>query len=130
VAGGLVSGNFARWGNVAPSGSPTLTLGDAGPGTELSWTSLPGADRYDVVRGDLGVLRTSGGNFTAATQACVADDTTATSRMFAPSPTPGRGLWFLVRGASCVAPGTYDSGASSQVASRDSEIDAAPAACP
>jgi hypothetical protein len=130
VAGGLVSGNFARWGNVAPAGSPTLLLADSGPGTELSWTALAGASTYDVVRGDLASLRSSAGDFTAATQACLADDTTATSQVFTPAPGPGEGFWFLVRGSNCTARGSYDSGGASQVGSRDSEVDASPLSCP
>jgi hypothetical protein len=130
VAGGLVSGNFARWGNAPPTGSPTLALADSESGTELSWTALSGAGGYDLVRGDLAILRSSGGDFTAATQECVADDTTATSQVFAPSPAPGAGFWFLVRGANCSARGSYDSGVGSQVGSRDSEIDASPLSCP
>lgn len=39
-----------------PAGQPVLTLHAAPSGSELDWTALPGVDRYDVVRGDLGAL--------------------------------------------------------------------------
>jgi hypothetical protein len=45
-------------------------------------------------------------------------------------PPPGGGFWYLVRGLSCGGPGTYDSGAASQIGSRDAEIAASANACP
>ena len=113
-----------------PTGSPVLTLADLGADTELSWAALPSAGWYDVVRGDLGSLRSTGGNFTASTQACVADNTQSTSLSFPLAPAPGEGFWFLVRAANCKGPGVYDSGAASQIGSRDAEIAASGPACP
>jgi hypothetical protein len=110
----------------APSGSPALSLDDA----QLSWSALAGATGYDVVRGDLHSLRAGGGDFTAATAECLANDRAALSLPYMFAPGPAAGWWFLVRGASCGGAGTYDSSAPSQSGSRDAEIGAAPGSCP
>src|SRR4030095_15090682 len=100
------------------------------PGTVLiSWTAVPSAAAYDVVRGGRNRLRSSGGNFTPATQACLADDRGATS-VFDPTPPPAAdGFWYLLRGLSCGGPGTYNESVPSQIGSRDIEISASPNTC-
>jgi spore coat protein A len=103
-----------------------LTLA-VGPGT-LWWSSASAATGYDLVRGDLALLQSSGGNFTTATQVCVANNATDTSLAFTAGPTAGEAWWFLLRAATSGNPGTYDDG--TQSGSRDAEIDAAAAACP
>ena len=45
-------------------------------------------------------------------------------------PAPNAGFWFLVRAVNCGGGGTYDSGAASQVAPRDSAIAAGGYGCP
>jgi hypothetical protein len=95
----------------------------------LSWSAPVGSDWYDVVRGDLKLLRSTGGDFTVATAEC-ADNTTTTSLLFAGNPAVGEGFWFLVRGANCKGAGEYDSFALSQVGDRDAEINAAATGCP
>jgi hypothetical protein len=117
--------------NVAAApATPTLTLAKVGgDDCELSWTVPASAAWYDVVRGDLGVLRASGGDFTAATQSCLDEDTLATSHVFSGDPPAGGGFWFLVRGVNCKGRGPYDSGGAGQVSDRDAEIDAAGPAC-
>ncbi len=99
------------------------------PGPELSWTAVPAAQSYDVVFADLGRLRNSGGDFALATQGCLADNVTETSLGLLPTPVPNQAFLILVRGNNCAGPGTYDSGAPSQVGSRDPGINAAPATC-
>jgi hypothetical protein len=111
-----------------PTGSSTLTWSQNG--TLLSWSSVQGATSYDVVRGDVGTLSRTGGDFTAATLACLANDLAATSTTYAGAPSPGQAFWFLVRGSSCAGHGSYDSGVPAQAGSRDAEIDASAAACP
>jgi hypothetical protein len=97
---------------------------------KLWWASMPGATGYDLVRGDLGILQSGGGNFTTATQACLADNAGPTSLAFSSNPAIGEGWWFVLRAATPGGPGSYDDGSASQVGSRDAEIDASADACP
>ena len=95
----------------------------------LSWTPGSGATGYDVVRGDLGTLRSGGGDYTGATTECVADDHAETSLAYGNDPAvPGEGFWFLVRPES-LAEG-FETMAASQVQGRTLEVDAAAATCP
>jgi hypothetical protein len=96
----------------------------------LWWASVPGATGYDLVRGDLGLLQSGGGNFTTATQACLANNAAPTSLAFSADPAIGQGWWFVLRAGTAGGPGTYDDGSASQVGSRDAEIDASPVSCP
>jgi hypothetical protein len=61
----------------------------------LRWSGLPGARSYDVVRGDLGNLRSGG---TSASCAAMA---TAVTTADDPAPPPPGGFWYLVRGSDC-----------------------------
>ncbi|HEX6852458.1 MAG TPA: PQQ-dependent sugar dehydrogenase [Candidatus Polarisedimenticolaceae bacterium] len=112
--------------------TPTLQLAKAAADTaNLSWSGVGCASAYDAVRGDLSELRSSSGNFTAAVEACVANDLVTTSTQDATATPVGGGLWYLVRGVGCGGQGTYDEdGAFGQAASRDAEIAASPLACP
>jgi len=96
----------------------------------LWWSSVADRVGYDVVRGDLLTLVASRGDFSVATQECVADDSVATSLPFTASPAAGQGWWFLVRRLTAAGPDTYDSGSPSQTGSRDAGIAASPGACP
>jgi hypothetical protein len=113
-----------------PSGSPALTFGKLAAGTLLTWDSITGATGFDIVRGDLGCLRSSGGDFTACTQACLDNDRATVSFLFSAAPAAAAGFWFLVRGVNCGGAGTYDSGDPSQIGSRDAEINASVPSCP
>jgi hypothetical protein len=91
--------------------------------TQIFWDALPGATGYDVVRGDLGTLHTSGGDFATATQTCLLNGQLATSVSHdAGNLDPGEGYWYLTRTRDVVGNGTYDSGYSSQVGLRDQEV--------
>jgi hypothetical protein len=99
------------------------------PITELSvepdrlvWAESYGATEYDLVRGDLGALRSSDGDFTVATQECLAENETGSVVDYSTVPDPGEGFWFLVRGTEATGAMTYDSLFPSQVESRDDEI--------
>jgi hypothetical protein len=75
--------------------------------TTISWASVGGADRYDVIRGRVWDLPYQG--FTVAE--CVASDIPATSATDPSTPAVGDGLYYLVRGeagdpALCLA-GTW-----------------------
>jgi hypothetical protein len=111
----------------APPRSPQLFLeGDA-----VFWTPLPGAMRYDVVRGDLGILRSTHGRYDLATTGCPGFAVEGTSLLDVTAPPSGGGVFYLARGRSCGGAGTWDDGGGfGQAASRDPGIAAAPSACP
>lgn len=98
----------------------------------MAWSPDPEAEAYDVVAGDLGELRRTGGNFTMATDACLANNHVGTTLLFGADPTPGPSQWFLVRGVRSTATnlGTYDLDDPSQAAPRDPGINASALACP
>ena len=55
----------------APEGIATLSVSkSAFPTAQVSWSEVSGATGYDVVRGSLDALRSSGGNFGTAVNAC------------------------------------------------------------
>jgi hypothetical protein len=119
------------WRRAAPAGVTSLAAGKPGGNNLLlSWPAISGATSYDVVQGGLLALRSSGGNFQSATQACAADNTLGTSVTTGGTPSLGDGFWFLVRGTNCGGNGTYDSGAPRQVGLRDAEIAASGNNCP
>jgi hypothetical protein len=110
--------------------SPSITVVTFGQTAVLGWNPLSDATGYDVVQGDLGILRGTGGDFRLAIQACLANDRTDTALVLSGSPTVGSAFLYLVRGTNCGGGGTYDSGSSAQVGSRDGEIGASTHRCP
>jgi len=115
----------------APSGHPSLSESKSGTTSQLSWSAVSGVTGYDVVKGDLGTLRSTSGNFTTSTTSCLGNDLTGTTASDPSVPGPGGGAWHLVRAVnSCGGNGSYDEGVPSQPASRDAGIDAASGACP
>ncbi len=96
----------------------------------LSWSAVADAIGYDIVRGDLQTLLNGAGDFTAATEECLANDHPTTSLAYSAVPDPGGKFWIVVRDVRIAGRGTYDSGGSSQVGSRDLEIDASNLSCP
>jgi len=117
------------WTCTVPAAVTGLKVKKSGADVEVSWAPTPGATAYDVVRGDLGKLRATGGDFSVATVECVAEKELGTSTVHAGSPGPGEGHWFLTRAANCGG-GTYDSGGAQQAAPRDAGIEGSGAACP
>jgi N-acetylneuraminic acid mutarotase len=113
-----------------PGGIPFLTVQPSGNDMLLSWSSLSQATGYDVVRGDLSILISSGGDFGSATQACLADDLGGTSLSVTDAPTTGGGFWYLVRAINCGGHGSYDSGGPAQVRLRDAGINSSTSSCP
>lgn len=91
---------------------------------------MSGAVAYDLVRGGLGTLRSTAGDFTQATELCLADDGAATTFSDGATPVAGDGFWYVVRGVSCGGMGSYDEGVPAQHGSRDAGIDASAGACP
>ena len=111
---------------LTPSAIPAIHVSAIGGGATIFWPALSTATYYDTVRGSLQSLRASGGSFTIATQACIANNASSTSSSDPATPAAGDGFWYLSRAVNCGA-GTYDDG--TQVGSRDAEIAAAPGAC-
>lgn len=100
--------------------------------SSLSWQPRTDATLYDLVRGDLGVLLSSAGDFTVATSECVTNDTSATTVTSPATPAAGNAFWYLVRGVNCRGGGSYDdpAGGMGAVVGRDAEIGLASARCP
>ena len=97
---------------------------------DLQWAPAPGGRAYDVIQGDLNLLRSSGGDFTASLLECLEDDSPDLTSADPSLPPAGTGVYHLIRTSGCGQNGTYDSGGPSQDAPRDSEIDASANACP
>jgi hypothetical protein len=114
----------------AASGSPVLTVSRSGSDAQLSWTAPARTTGFDVVTGELSVLRSTGGDYTLATATCLTDNRTSTSLTYSVTPPAGDGSWFLVRPANCGGPGDYESGGSMQVGPRSAAIDASGNQCP
>jgi hypothetical protein len=95
----------------------------------LEWCAIPDASSYDVVRGDLDVLRQSDGDFASATELCLGNDLPGLSIVEGSAPPAGGGFWYVVRPNGLTTP-SYDSRFDSQAAPRDPGIDNSAAACP
>ena len=112
-----------------PVGTPFVTIDLSTPTPTLVWASLPDATTYDVVSGNLGALLSTAGDFTAAIQTCLAEDTGANNLALADSPPLGSAFFYVARANNCGGQGTYDSGDPAQSGSRDGEIDLSSASC-
>lgn len=97
---------------------------------QLTWSAIPGAAGYDVLRGDAIQLAQTAGDFTASAAECLGSSLPATNLGFTAAPASGGAWWFLVRGRTLSGPLTYQSLADSQVGARDEEIGASAHACP
>jgi hypothetical protein len=118
----------------APTGNPTLMVDLMGAESLLSWSLSADATGHDVAMGDLLALHASGGDYTAATGGCAAENMTFTSMLYSDGLNPGEGIWFLLRDVSCSGNGTYNmmdaaGGATFHTGSRDAEINAAALSC-
>jgi hypothetical protein len=98
--------------------------------TRLFWTTVNGADAYDILWGDLENLRSDGGDYTNAVGGCVVDNHPETEIPYAIEPPPGTGSWLLVRGATGTTTLTYNALTESQFEDRDVGIEASLASCP
>jgi hypothetical protein len=107
-----------------PTHSPKLLM----TRTQLSWTSVPGDVAYDIVRGELSVLRSSGGDF--ATGVCNDNDVVGTTYEIGQGTPHGLGIWYLIRASSACGGGSYDDLSPSQAGDRDAEIIAGGNSCP
>ncbi len=99
-------------------------------GSELRWAPQLGASSFDAVKGDLELLRTSGGDFTASLLQCLENDSLDEASFDSSTPQAGAGFYYLVRASGCGTSGSFDEGAPAQRGSRDGEIAASAVACP
>jgi hypothetical protein len=110
-----------------PANSPAVGAARVtGNTTRVTWSPVPSATGYDLVRGGLQGLRSSGGNFSTATTDCLGNDLTGTTANEPAVPSAGQGFWYLLRAGSC----SYNTGSSRQVGLRDVEIATSGHACP
>jgi hypothetical protein len=114
----------------APEGHPVLEAEASGDMLLLSWPLDDDATGYDVVKGSLGSLRSSEGDFTASTIGCLANDLPEASTSDDAEVLPDEGFWYLVRPVNCGGVGTFDGDTPGQVDSRDDEIAASGLSCP
>jgi hypothetical protein len=112
-------------------GGSSMTLAKEAPGIRLSWAAAVNATLYDVVSGDLQTLRSTSGDFAAATAQCSVNDLAATTTLVVDvDPGPGGGTYYLLRAIGTGCRGTYDDGSVSQQGARDAETASAASACP
>jgi len=99
-------------------------------GGVIRWSAAAGATSYDLVKGSLGTLAATRGDFGASVLSCLVNDGGATSAADPAVPAVGKGFFYLVRSVgACALTGSYDEGGS-QSAPRDPGIASAPLACP
>lgn len=100
-------------------------------GQTMTWAPQFTGTSFDVLRGDLGALRASGGDFGASGISCVADDGPVAGATDTSIPGGSRGFFYLARAVSCADQhGSYESAGPGQVGSRDDAMLGLPAACP
>lgn len=122
---------IAAW--TAPGSPPTfdecpVALAITMDSTDLSWMPISGAIAYDVMQGDLDVLRN--GDFAASVGGCLQGGVVGTSVDHGAPPATATGGWFLVRAVTTSGAATYESLAPSQVDRRDAGISASGIDCP
>ncbi len=99
----------------------------AGNGLHASWCGCFGY-AVDVVRGSVGTLVATGGDYRAATERCLFDTLSGVHEFQdLEMPSQGDGYWYLLRadqdgGCPEGGPGTYNSRAGRQVGDRNVEI--------
>jgi N-acetylneuraminic acid mutarotase len=115
----------------APTTHPVVFGVKNGGSLMYWWVATPDTTAYDVVRGNLGTLRSSGGNFTTSLDTCLVNDIRTEAVTDNTAPGGGAGFWYLVRSVNaCSGLGTYDDTSPPQIGLRDAEIAASSAACP
>jgi hypothetical protein len=111
-------------------GSPVLALETAGAGLNVSWSQVANATSYDLVAGSLSALRSTDGDFAAATAVCAGSNVPGTAAIIpAPDPLPGDGIYVLVRAVGSGCKGSYADGSSFPPGGRDAGIAGAVGGC-
>jgi hypothetical protein len=95
----------------------------------MRWSESFGSDRYDVIRGNLGLLHSSQGDFAASLPQCLAEDNTDLDHDDSAVPQADEAFYYLVRGQGCGPDGTFDSYPAWQVGLRDAEINGSTGSC-
>ncbi len=96
----------------------------------IGWNVVPLADRYDIVKGDLQALRSSGGDFGSTLQACLEDDSPDAQSGDSLNPASGQGFYYLVRAQKACMSGTFNTENPGQTGDRDPGIESSPHRCP
>lgn len=113
-------------GVAAPSHDCEAVMGVSFTGKEqLDWLAGASSTHYDVIRGDVATLRTTGG---IGAGDCDADDVAVTTHMDVDLPAPGAAFYYVIRGdADAIPAGSYDNppGSSSADEGRDAEVGSA-----
>ena len=100
-------------------GNPLVRLSKQGCDTaHLTWNADAGS-RFDVVRGEVGLLHAYAGDFSLALSGCWASNIPVAVFDDDEVPSMGDGFWYLVRARNCSGTGTYDSGGPGQIRPRD-----------
>ena len=111
-----------------------VTVLEIGPGAktihELSWETVGNALTFDLVRGDLQLLRNDEGDFASATELCVATGLEEASFSYSANPAPGEAWFLLLRPVTAAGPGSYDSSGLEQATGRDQPITGSGVDCP
>jgi len=98
--------------------------------TGMDWEPAVGAASYDVVRGDLSVLRAQR-TFTPSVTGCVENNGTDLRAVHSTLPSPGKAFWYLVRGVRADGVnGSYAMADPGERSGRDAEIGASVSRCP
>jgi len=116
-------------GTVCDTNAIDLFVNHVEGAAQLSWNAPAPSSGYDVVRGSLGALLGSAGDFTLATERCLGAGLAVTFLLDPDVPVEGDGFWYFVRGSQCGA-GSYDRVDRNQVGLNNDEIDASSSACP
>ena len=113
----------------AQVGMPVLLVDKAPGGTRFNWTSPLSSSFHDLVRGDLGTLRATGGDFAVSTSACGGNDLARSTFLLSEaSPAEGAGFFYLLRGTSLQCRGTFDD--ATPILSRDAGVASSDSSCP
>ena len=105
------------WRRHAPTGGPEIELAKETGDLVISWSAVEDSDGYDMFKGSLTDLLTSSGDYSTATDDCLAENQVGTSHQ--QSLSAGTSVdFFLVRAVSCGGNGTSDSGGPGQAGSR------------
>jgi len=76
--------------------------------TIIAWSHEPGAETYDIVHGDLLLLRDLSGDFAKVPTTCVALGHPRNYVGHAETPSAGDAWFYLVRGSNCQGDGSWD----------------------
>jgi hypothetical protein len=113
-----------------PTGVPAVVVAENNGDAIMSWAAVPASTGYDVVRGSLATLASTAGDYSQATNLCLADNSVTSSVLDHAIPVAGDSFWYLVRPLNCGGAGSYDAGGAHQAAPRGPGIDASPFHCP